>query len=174
MRNNYSRRGMGFEDMINRTIDTYRTKNLALIQKIPTPISPGRYNKNTKKLDGSFFEKKSTVDYIGVAQEVAICFDAKEIKGERFPIANIKKHQIDYMRDFEKQGGVSFILLYFYDLLKVYYIPYRDVINIIKKCKNEKKSSFHIDELDIKYMIDIKGKSNVPFLQKVELDINNR
>ena len=33
-------RGSTLEDMINHTNDLYREKKLALIQKIPTPITP--------------------------------------------------------------------------------------------------------------------------------------
>lgn len=174
MRSTNSRRGMNFETMVNKTIDLYRNKKLALIQKIPTPISPGKYNNKTKKLDESFFMEKSTVDYIGIAQEIPICFDAKETKTERFPLSNIKKHQIDFMGEFENQGGVAFLLIYYSTDEKIYYLPYRDMINIIKNCKKEKKSSFNINDLDMKYMIDVKNKLTFPFLQKVELDINNR
>ena len=33
-------RGSGLEDLINRTNESYREKGLALIQKVPTPITP--------------------------------------------------------------------------------------------------------------------------------------
>lgn len=33
-------RGSTLEDLLNRTNDSYREKKLALIQKIPTPITP--------------------------------------------------------------------------------------------------------------------------------------
>ena len=35
-------RGSTLEDMINNTNEYYRQKNLALVQKIPTPIKIGR------------------------------------------------------------------------------------------------------------------------------------
>ena len=33
-------RGSALEDVINRTNERYKEKNIALIQKIPTPITP--------------------------------------------------------------------------------------------------------------------------------------
>ena len=33
-------RGSAFEEMVNRTNETYKDKGLALVQKIPTPITP--------------------------------------------------------------------------------------------------------------------------------------
>ena len=38
-------RGSVLEELINRSNDKYREKNLALIQKIPTPITPIKMDK---------------------------------------------------------------------------------------------------------------------------------
>ena len=38
-------RGSTLEDMVNRTNEWYLEKNLALMQKIPTPITPVRMDK---------------------------------------------------------------------------------------------------------------------------------
>ena len=40
-------RGSTLEDMINHTNDLYREKKLALIQKIPTPITPVSIDKTS-------------------------------------------------------------------------------------------------------------------------------
>ena len=40
-------RGSTLEDLVNRTNEQYREKGLALIQKIPTPITPVRMDKET-------------------------------------------------------------------------------------------------------------------------------
>lgn len=174
MHSSNSRRGMNLESMINKTIDLYRTKKLALIQKIPTPISPGKFNAKTKKLEGAFFMEKSTVDYIGLVQEIPICFDAKETKTDRFPLANIKLHQLEFMKDWEAQGGVSFLLIYFSKDDLIYYVPYRDITKIIKNCKKNKASGFTRNDLNDEYIINVKGKITFPFLQKIQLDIENR
>ena len=41
-------RGSGLEDLINRTNEAYREKGLALIQKVPTPITPPRQKPPTR------------------------------------------------------------------------------------------------------------------------------
>ena len=71
-------RGSTLEDLINRTNDQYREKKLALIQKIPTPITPINIDKESRHITLAFFDQKSTVDYIGSVQGVPVCFDAKE------------------------------------------------------------------------------------------------
>ena len=75
-------RGSTLEDMINNTNEYYRQKNLALVQKIPTPITPIKIDKDSSQITLAYFEKDSTVDYIGVVQGVPVCFDAKECVAE--------------------------------------------------------------------------------------------
>ena len=61
-------RGSTLEELINRTNEQYAEKKLALIQKIPTPITPVRMDKNSRHITLAYFEQKSTVDYIGAVQ----------------------------------------------------------------------------------------------------------
>mgnify|MGYP003271454246 FL=1 len=59
-------RGSTLEEMINRTNEQYRDKHLALIQKVPTPITPIKIDKESRHITLAYFEKKSTVDYIAL------------------------------------------------------------------------------------------------------------
>ena len=70
-------RGSVLEDLINRTNEVYREKGLALIQKVPTPITPIKIDKEHRHITLAYFEQKSTVDYIGAVQGIPVCFDAR-------------------------------------------------------------------------------------------------
>ena len=89
-------RGSTLEEMINRTNEQYRDKHLALIQKVPTPITPIKIDKESRHITLAYFEKKSTVDYIGAVQGIPVCFDAKECSAQTFPLANIHPHQVKF------------------------------------------------------------------------------
>ena len=78
-------RGSTLEDMINKTNEKYREHGLALIQKIPTPITPIKMEPETRHITLAYFEQKSTVDYIGAVQGIPVCFDAKECNTDTFP-----------------------------------------------------------------------------------------
>ena len=65
-------RGSALEEMINRTNESYREKHLALIQKIPTPITPIEIDKQNRHITLAYFGQKSTVDYIGTVQGVPV------------------------------------------------------------------------------------------------------
>ena len=82
-------RGSTLEDMINRTNERYLESGLALIQKIPTPITPINIDKNNRHITLAYFDQKSTVDYIGAVQGIPVCFDAKECAVDRFALQNL-------------------------------------------------------------------------------------
>lgn len=92
-------RGSTLEELINFTIEKYEESNIALIQKIPTPIKPININHDTRQITLAYFDKKSTVDYIGVVQGIPVCFDAKECDGDTFSLQNVHRHQIDFMEN---------------------------------------------------------------------------
>lgn len=120
-------RGSSLENLINLTNEVYRQRNLAIIQKIPTPITPIKIDKEKGNITLAYFEQKSTVDYIGSVQGIPVCFDAKETTLERFPLQNIHKHQLEFMESFIGQKGVAFILVHFVKYNEYYYLPFKDL-----------------------------------------------
>ena len=116
-------RGSQFETVINQANEKYRELRLGLVQKIPTPIKPVEIDDN-RHITLAYFEKKSTVDYIGVVQSFPICFDAKECASTSFALSNVHEHQFNFMADFEAQGGISFLLIHFTSVDKYYYMTF--------------------------------------------------
>ena len=106
-------RGSALEELVNRTNEKYRENGLALMQKVPTPITPIKMDKETRHITLAYFDQKSTVDYIGTVQGIPVCFDAKESAAETFSLQNIHAHQVAFMEDFEKQRGVAFFLIHY-------------------------------------------------------------
>ncbi|MDD7741003.1 MAG: Holliday junction resolvase RecU [Lachnospiraceae bacterium] len=168
-------RGSGLEELINRTNEQYREKGLALIQKIPTPITPIRIDKESRQITLAYFEKKSTVDYIGAVQGIPVCFDAKECRTDSFPLANIHEHQIVFMQDFEKQGGISFLLLYFTGRDTFYYLRFASVIKFWERAKTGGPKHFSFDELDKNFLLPCSENGIlVPYLLGIQKDLNIR
>ena len=118
-------RGSTLEELINRTNERYREKGLALIQKIPTPITPVKIDKEHRHITLAYFDQQSTVDYIGAVQGIPVCFDAKECAVDTFALQNIHPHQVAFMEAFEKQEGVAFLLIFFTGRNEILYLPLR-------------------------------------------------
>ena len=155
-------RGSTFESMINMSSDVYEDKKLAIIQKIPTPITPISIDKSKNAITLAYFDKKSTVDYIGVVQGVPVAFDAKETNRKNLPLQNIHAHQMEFMEKFEAQRGISFFLVNFTLYDEIYFLPFQALkIYWDKATKtNGRKSIPHTDFDAIAIKVE-KGKGVV-------------
>lgn len=114
---------MLLENLIEITNQIYRNKGLAVVDKTPTPWNV-HFDKKRKRVIRAFPEKKGTVDFIGISQGKGIAFDAKSTKEEkRFDLKNVQPHQVSYLLDFQKQGGISFFIVMFEKYNEIYYLP---------------------------------------------------
>ena len=167
-------RGSTLEELVNRTNEQYREKGLALIQKIPTPITPVKMDKDSRHITLAYFDQRSTVDYIGAVQGIPVCFDAKECCAHTFPLANIHPHQVAFMKDFEKQGGIAFFLIFFSSRDLFYYLPFRELLVFWQRMEEGGRRSFCEDELRQEYYLPVKSGILVPYLEGIQKDLQLR
>lgn len=167
-------RGSLLEEMINMTNEKYRENGLALIQKIPTPITPINIDKETRHITLAYFDQKSTVDYIGAVQGIPVCFDAKECAVDTFALQNIHPHQVTFMQDFEKQNGIAFFLIYYTHRDIMYYLSLRELMTFWTRMEQGGRKSFRFDELSQQYFFSKKGGFVVPYLDMIQHDLNDR
>lgn len=167
-------RGSVLEDALNITNEKYRQEKLALVQKIPTPITPMEIDREKHHITLAYFEQKSTVDYIGNVQGVPICFDAKECATDTFPIHNIHEHQINYMKEFEEQNGIAFLIIYFSKVEEYYYVPFQDVFVFWNRAMNGGRKSFRREELDRSYLIPFSNQIYIHYLETLSRDLETR
>lgn len=164
-------RGSTLEEFINRTNEKYLENGLALIQKIPTPITPINIDKTTKHITLAYFDQKSTVDYIGVVQGIPICFDAKESNTDTFPLQNIHEHQVNFMQNFEKQGGIAFFLLSFSKRDEFYYLRLQKLLEFWNRAKEGGRKSFRHEELESDFFLPQGRGVLVPYLDTLQKDL---
>ena len=167
-------RGSGLEELINRTNEQYREKGLALIQKIPTPITPVRIDKENRHITLAYFEQKSTVDYIGVVQGLPVCFDAKECAGDTFALQNIHPHQVSFMEEFVRQGGIAFLIIYYTGRDMILYLPFCDMMKFWRRAQEGGRKSFRLEEADPSYQITAGHGVLVPYLETLQKDLDAR
>lgn len=167
-------RGSTLEDLINHTNDRYREKKLGLIQKIPTPITPIRIDKEHKHITLAYFDQKSTVDYIGAVQGIPVCFDAKECAANTFPLQNVHAHQVEFMKEFEAQGGISFIILSYTEKKEMYYLPFADLYRFWKRMEEGGRKSFTYEEVDKSWEIRSVRDMFVHYLEPLSRDLELR
>ncbi len=167
-------RGSTLEDLINRTNEKYLEDHLALIQKIPTPITPINIDKHNHQITLAYFDQKSTVDYIGAVQGIPVCFDAKECAKDTFALANIHEHQVAFMQEFERQGGIAFFLVFYSAKDLFYYLRLEKLLEFWERMKEGGKKSFRFEEIEQEYVLPQKNGVFVPYLEGLKLDLENR
>lgn len=167
-------RGSALEDLINRSNESYREKGLALIQKIPTPITPISIDKESRHITLAYFDQKSTVDYIGAVQGIPICFDAKECAVNTFPLQNIHPHQVAFMEEFERQGGIAFILLSYTHKNEIYYLPFVRLKEFWKRMEDGGRKSFTYEEVDQSWKVGSYRDVFVHYLEMIQKDLTGR
>ncbi|MDR0272698.1 MAG: Holliday junction resolvase RecU [Clostridiales bacterium] len=153
-------RGGAFEEMIDLTNRLYAQKGLAVIQKVPTPITPIAVDNKARIISEAYFEKKSTVDFIGVAQGIAICFDAKETRQLSLPLRNIHAHQIEFMENFRIQKGISFLLVHFCAKNEIFLLPSEVLAKYKKSAEQGGRKSIPYADFNRKYLV--KNESGFP------------
>jgi len=167
-------RGSTLEELVNRTNEKYREQGLALIQKIPTPITPVKMDKEHRHITLAYFDQRSTVDYIGAVQGIPVCFDAKECVSDTFPLHNVHEHQMEFMRAFEKQGGISFFLISYTARNELYYMPFVQMEVFWNRAQEGGRKSFRYEELDPEYFMHGRSGILIPYLEKLQKDLDSR
>jgi recombination protein U len=167
-------RGSTLEEFLNRTNEKYLEQGLALIQKIPTPITPVKIDKEHRHITLAYFDQRSTVDYIGAVQGIPVCFDAKECHADTFPLQNLHEHQVEFMREFEKQDGIAFLIIYYSARNELYYMPFEEIDRFWDRAKEGGRKSVRYEELNPKYFMTLKNGCMVPYLDALQIDLENR
>jgi len=136
----YANRGQSFEKLIEAANRQYFHKGQATIQKVPVPWKVF-YDRKTKR-SRAIPEKKSTVDFIGVADARAIAFDAKSTRERtRFPLENIPEHQFRFLKRWQDNGGIAFILVHFEKKRETYILPLDSLEKWLESAKNGGRKS---------------------------------
>ena len=162
-------RGSTFEEMINLTNDLYRAKGLAVVIKLPTEITPVEVDNKEHVISRAYFEKKSAVDYIGAAQGIPLCFDAKETTRKSLPLQNIHAHQIEFMSEFEAQRGVAFLLVRFVVADEVYYLPFKLLKKFWDMASAGKRKSIPYDAFEQRYRVGSRSGFIVHYLEQINI-----
>ncbi|MDD3361011.1 MAG: Holliday junction resolvase RecU [Hespellia sp.] len=167
-------RGSTLEEMINRTSEQYESKGLALVQKIPTPITPIKIDKENRHITLAYFDKISTVDYIGAVQGIPVCFDAKECNVDTFPLQNVHEHQMKFMEKFESQGGIAFLLIYYTGRNELYYMRFEEIQRFWNRMEEGGRKSFRYEELNPEFFLKTANGVMVPYLDGIQKDLEVR
>ena len=78
------------------------------------------------------------------------------------------------MRDFDRQEGIAFFLIYFTARDVMYYMSIRELNVFWDRMENGGRKSFRIEELKDQYFMKHKSGQVVPYLDMIQIDLNER
>jgi recombination protein U len=160
--------GQSFEEILKNSCEYYKFRGIALIHKIPTPWSVS-YNRATNKVIRAHPEEKSSVDFEGVWHGRSIAFEAKSTRERnRFDLKNIKQHQMDYLKQHQCQGGISFFLVEFAKLGEVYLIWHDQVDEWWQKAKDGGRKSIPYLWIQMNCEVVTPGRTYLDFIRVLE------
>ena len=107
-------------------------------------------------------------------QGIPVCFDAKECSADTFPLQNVHEHQMEFMDKFEKQGGISFLLIYYSTRDELYYMRYEQIRKFWDRAAQGGRKSFRLEELEPGWFMELKNGCFVPYLDYIQKDLDCR
>ena len=107
-------------------------------------------------------------------QGIPVCFDAKECASDTFPLQNVHEHQMNFMEKFEKQGGISFLIIYYSSYHELYYMRFKEIKRYWQRAAEGGRKSFRYEELDPAYFMELKNNCFVPYLDYIQKDLDTR
>ena len=78
------------------------------------------------------------------------------------------------MKEFEAQGGIAFIIVYYTALDEMYYLPFAQVEGFWNRMESGGRKSFTYDEVDKRYRIRRFRDMLVHYLEQIQMDLDSR
>ena len=93
---------------------------------------------------------------------------------DTFSLQNIHPHQVEFMRQFEKQGGIAFFLIFNSHKDLLYYLPYEMLRFFWDRAQEGGRKSFRFEELNPEYVLPKHQGILVPYLDILKKDLEDR
>ena len=89
-------------------------------------------------------------------------------------LQNIHEHQVKFMEDFEKQGGIAFFLVSFTARDEFYYLRLAELLKFWNRAREGGRKSFRREELDPSFFLSVERGVLVPYLTGLQRDLDMR
>ncbi|MTD39080.1 Holliday junction resolvase RecU [Erwinia sp. CPCC 100877] len=172
----FGKRGMDFEEEINKSNAYYLHHNIAVVHKKPTPVQIVKVDypkRSAAVIKEAYFRQASTTDYNGVYKGKYVDFEAKETKNKTsFPFKNFHQHQINHFKHCLEQQGICFVLLWFSSLNRCFFFSGEKLVTYWSEQESTGKKSLPIAVIEkegIELSLGIAPR--IPYIDAIEQHI---
>jgi recombination protein U len=106
----HANRGKAWESMLDLYHARYEAQGRAVVIRTPPPMRILRAAKGGQFL--AVYASEGPPDYVILAGGTAIMAEAKQCKGDRWPMKNLHAHQAKRLDEWVAQGGTGVVLLH--------------------------------------------------------------
>lgn len=161
--------GMMFEHSLNVSNEYYRSRNIALIYKKPTPVQIVKVSypkRSSAKIVEAYYQTPSTTDYNGIYKGKYIDYEAKETIKNYFSFKHIFPHQIEHLEKVQKLGGIAFVIICFKSYNTVVLI---DIITFSNLYRNGDRKSIPFEKaIEIGKVAELNYSPPIDYLKAVD------
>lgn len=104
----HANRGKWLESAIEHAAEVAAVRGEGSLVKLATPYVLPREGTERR-----FIRRRSTVDFVGCVDGRAVAFDAKATARKSLPHRNVHPHQIQWLKEWSRAGGVGSLLVGF-------------------------------------------------------------
>ena len=101
-------------------------------------------------------------------------FRSKECAVDTFSLQYLHPHQVEFMKNFEKQNGISFLLIYYTHRQKCYYLRFSEKIKYWERMEAGGQKNFKYEELSPKFFVPAAGGIALHYLVAMQEDLKER
>ena len=105
----HANRGKAWEQMLEMYHQRYESSGLAAVIRTPPNMRIIRSMRGGQFV--AVYEKEGPPDYLLLTEGAAVMVEAKEAKGDRWPLQNLKPHQAERMTSWCSHGGHAVVVL---------------------------------------------------------------
>lgn len=174
----FGKRGMDFEEEINKSNAYYLLHSKAVVHKKPTPVQIVKVDypkRSAAVIKEAYFRQASTTDYNGIYNGFYLDFEAKETQNKTsFPFKNFHEHQIEHFKQCLAQKGICFVLLWFSSLNRCFFLSGEKLVTYWSEQKSTGKKSLSLSTIESNGIeIPIGIAPRVPYLGAVDQHIQS-
>ena len=158
------RAGEHFENLISASLNWYKDKGVAFIEKTPEPMRPLRPPNRM----GQFlacYTKAGQPDFKGtLTGGRAVVFEAKHTDSDRIEYGRLTKEQIDSLTEHHRLGAAAFIMVSF-ELQDFYRVPWEIWRDMKSRYGHKHMTQAELEPFRVQYIAGV-----LKLLEGVELD----
>ena len=147
----YANRGKAWEQLLEMYHARYEANGTAVVIRTPPNMRILRSLRGGQFV--AVYEKEGPPDYMLLCDGLAVMVEAKEAKGDRWPLQNLKPHQAMRMSLWRKQGGEAVVVLRHHKSSTAWVIPWEKLAPVwngwYARRKLGKKASSGTASLDL-------------------------